>query len=109
VIQYVYTRWKEFEWDEKKNLSNQADHDGISFEFASRVFDDECLLVGPNSIDPETGELRWDALGRIGGLAVYYVVHVYREYTDGKEIIHIISAREAEKNEVRRYLEQAAD
>jgi uncharacterized DUF497 family protein len=99
----------EFEWDEQKNQLNQAEHDGISFELASRVFEDECLLTNQNSIDPETGELRWDAIGRIGGFAVYYVVHVYREYTDGKEIIRIISAREAEKSEVRRYLEQASD
>jgi uncharacterized protein len=99
----------EFEWDEEKNELNQAAHDGISFEFASRLFQDEDLLVDPNSIDPETGELRWHALGRISGLVVYFVVHVYREYTDGKEIIRIISAREAEKNEVRRYLEQATD
>jgi uncharacterized DUF497 family protein len=34
------------------------------------------------------------------------VVHVYREETDGEEITRIISARKAEKNDVRRYQEQ---
>jgi len=32
----------EFEWDEEKNRLNQAEHDGISFELASRVLEDEC-------------------------------------------------------------------
>jgi uncharacterized DUF497 family protein len=37
---------------------------------------------------------------------VLVVVHVYREEQHGEEIIRIISARAAEKNEVRRYQRQ---
>jgi len=37
------------------------------------------------------------------------VAHVYREETNGEEIIRIISAREAEKNDIRRYQEQAVE
>jgi uncharacterized DUF497 family protein len=99
----------QFDWDERKNELNQAIHDGISFELASRVFADEFCLIYRDRIDEETGELRWHALGRIGGLAVYHVVHVYREQKNGKEITRILSARAAEKHEVRLYLEQAAD
>jgi uncharacterized DUF497 family protein len=98
-----------FDWDEGKNELNQRNHDGISFELASRVFEDADCLIYQDRPDEETGELRWHALGRIGSLAVYLVVHVYREQINGKEIIRILSARTAEKHEVRRYLEQAAD
>ena len=41
--------------------------------------------------------------------AVLLVVHVYREDYRGEEIIRIISARAAEKHEIRRYREQAMD
>ena len=61
----------------------------------------------------ETGELRCLAVGAIriepGIAAVLLVVHAYREDRDGEEIIRIISARRAEKHEIRRYQEQALD
>lgn len=31
----------QFEWDEEKNRINKIKHDGISFEYAVRVFLDE--------------------------------------------------------------------
>jgi uncharacterized DUF497 family protein len=40
---------------------------------------------------------------------VLLVVHVYREDRDGKEIIRIISARRADKDEFGRYQKQAMD
>lgn len=40
---------------------------------------------------------------------VVLVVHAYRENRYGEEIIRIISARRAEKQEVRRYQEQEMD
>jgi len=98
-----------FEWDEGKNELNQTIHDGISFELASRVFADDFCLIYPDRIDEETGELRWHALGRVAGLATYLVVHVYREQKNGQEITRIVSARAAEKNELKRYLEQSVD
>jgi uncharacterized DUF497 family protein len=96
-----------FQWDERKNRLNHSGH-GITFEFASRVFQDNLCLIYKDRIDEETGEVRWHALGSIGHLAIYLVVHVYREQDNGEEIIRIISARRAEKNEVRRYLEQTS-
>jgi uncharacterized DUF497 family protein len=41
--------------------------------------------------------LQWDVL---------LVAHVYREDVHGEEIIRIISARPAEKHDIRRYQEQ---
>jgi uncharacterized DUF497 family protein len=102
-----------YEWDESKNLRNQRNHEGISFELAALVFEDEYCLIGADRIDGETGEVRWHALGaaRIapGVAAVLMVVHAYREDNHGEEIIRIISARAAEKHEIRRYQEQAMD
>lgn len=97
-----------YEWDEGKNRLNQEKH-GISFEIAALAFEDERCLVRPDRID-ERGEQRWHAIGaaRIepGAAVILLVVHVYREETDGEEITRIISARKAEKNDVRRYQEQ---
>lgn len=57
--------------------------------------------------------LGWRAIGaarlRAGTAVVLFVVHVYREEIDGEEITRIISARRADKNEVRRYQEQEMD
>ena len=61
----------------------------------------------------ETGEQRWQAIGmaRLSThtAVIVFVVHVYREEIDGEEITRIISARRADKNEVRRYQEQEMD
>ncbi len=100
-----------YEWDERKNRENSRKH-GISFELSTLVFEDERCLVSPDRVD-DTGEWRWWAVGaaRIKGepAALLLVVHSYRESKDGEEIIRIISARKAEKRDVRRYKAQAVD
>ena len=102
-----------YEWDEAKNLLNQQRHEGISFELASLVFEDERCLVYPDRIDRETGEQRWHAIGTVsieaGSGAVLVVVHAYREETHDEEIIRIISARAAEKRDIRRYQKPAME
>jgi uncharacterized DUF497 family protein len=102
-----------YEWDEAKNLRNRRKHDGISFELAALVFDDERCLVYPDRVDPNTKEQRWHAVGvaqiEPQSRAALLVVHAYREDHRGEEIIRIISARAAEKHEIRRYQEQAMD
>lgn len=98
-------------WDQAKNRRNQRKHEGISFELATLVFEDERCLIGPDRID-ETGERRWHAIGAVRieqETAVVLVVHAYREDDHGEEIIRIISARRAEQHEIRRYQEQAMD
>ena len=52
-----------YEWDEAKNQRNQRKHDGISFELAALVFEDERCLVYPDRIDDEMSEQRWHAVG----------------------------------------------
>ncbi len=99
-----------YEWDERKNRANQLKHGGISFELATLALEDECCLIAPDRAD-ESGEQRWHAIGaaqiEADAPAVLFVVHAYREDHDGEEIIRIISARKAEKHELRRYQEQA--
>lgn len=76
------------------------------------MFEDEHWLIGLDRADPG-GEQRWHALGAVsieeGIGAVLLVVHVYREDRDGEEIIRIISARQADKYELKRYQEQEVD
>jgi uncharacterized protein len=100
-----------YEWDEEKSLLNNKKH-GVSFQVAALVFEDENCLVRLDCVD-RTGEQRWHAIGAArfgaGTAVVLFVVHVYREEIDGEEITRIISARRADKNEVRRYQEQEMD
>jgi uncharacterized protein len=100
-----------YEWDEAKNERNRRKHEGISFDVATLVFDDEYCLIFPDRVDPASGERRWHAIGMVGSgsAAVLLVVHAYREDEHGEEIIRIISARAAEKRDIRRYQEQALD
>jgi uncharacterized protein len=106
---YIHAR---YEWDERKNLANQRKHGGVSFELAVEVFEDPNCLISLDRVD-EAGEPRWHALGAVsmapGMRAILLVVHVYRENCDGEEIVRIISARAAQKHDVRRYQEQALD
>ena len=80
---------------------------------ATLVFEDESSLVYKDRIDDHIGEQRWIALGMAQPAAdaaiVLVVAHVYREDEHGEEIIRIISAREAEKRDIRRYQAQALD
>ena len=101
----------QYEWDDAKNRLNQKKH-GVSFEVAALVFEDQNCLVRLDRVD-ETAEQRWQAIGtaRLSAdtAVIVFVVHVYREENDGEEITRIISARRANKNEIRRYREQEMD
>ena len=91
-----------FEWDEAKNLSNQHKH-GISFRQASAVFLDPLYVSVQDRI--EDGELRWQAIGMLDDLLLLRVAHAVREENEGTpiDIIRIISARAATRQERRRY------
>jgi len=92
-----------YEWDPDKNRANQRKH-GLSFETAARVFKDPLHLSLQDRT--EGGELRWETLGRVGGVAVILVAHTLTEAAeDGTEIevIRIISARVATRRERKRY------
>ena len=88
-----------FEWDESKNLANQKKHE-ISFEDAAEVFGDPLHVT---IIDPGSGhEERWKTYGIVDGFAVLMVAHTDRD-DDGIEIIRIISARRATRQERQYY------
>jgi hypothetical protein len=87
-----------FEWDENKNRKNQKKHK-VSFEEAESVFyDDNARLV----VDPDHSweEDRFILLGLSNKLRMLVVVHIYREK---EEVVRIISARKATKNEINLY------
>lgn len=87
-----------FEWDDVKAESNLRKH-GISFNEARTVFlDDMAWLFN----DPDHGqdEERFILLGMSAVARVLVVVHCVRE---GGDVIRIISARRATRNESAAY------
>ncbi|MEO8659925.1 MAG: BrnT family toxin [Bryobacteraceae bacterium] len=90
-----------FEWDHDKDATNRRKH-RLGFETAKLVFDDpNCLTFVERVAD---GEERWHAIGEIGGSLIVTVVHIYRlERAD--EVVRIISARRADPQERRLYVE----
>lgn len=92
----------EFEWDENKNNINKVKH-GISFEEAKTVFyDDEAILF--DDPDHSFEEDRFLILGLSKHENLCIVSHCCRGEND---IIRIISARKATKNEAQIYNEYA--
>ena len=88
-----------FEWDENKNDINKRKH-GIAFEEALTVFyDDNAILFD----DPDHSEFedRFLIIGITNSERLCIVSHCYRGADD--DIIRIISARKATKNETKFY------
>jgi uncharacterized DUF497 family protein len=85
----------EFEWDETKARINLEKHK-VSFLTAAAIFLNERL----ERIDDreEYGELRWIALGRVDD-EVYRVAFTWR----GENLIRLISAQKASKDERETY------
>ena len=90
-----------FVWDTAKNEANKIKHNGLSFELASRAFNDP-LLYQDYDYSHSEDEDREKYIGKIEGL---YVVTVIA--TDREGLTRLISARKAEKTEVRLYEENA--
>jgi hypothetical protein len=89
----------EFTWDQGKNKINQNLH-GITFEEAVTVFyDPHGLLIH----DPEHSneEDRFILLGLSRRAKLLVVCHCYRE---ADEVVRIISARKADKDEEIQYI-----
>lgn len=89
-----------FTWDEVKNRINQRKH-GVSFETAKLVFDDPLHLTRLERI--ENGEERWQTLGLAGGVVLLLVAHTVTELDADDILIHILSARKADRTERRIY------
>ncbi len=90
-----------FEWDENKNQTNKRKH-GVSFDEAESIFADEnALLI--HDPDHSADEDRFVLLGLSGKFRMLVVCHCYRS---SDEIIRIISARKADKDEEQQYWER---
>lgn len=86
-----------FEWDAKKDASNQKKH-GVSFNEAKTVFADE---LGRFMSDPDhsEGEERFLLIGMSNEFRVLIVCHCERS----SDTVRIISARKADKFERKQY------
>jgi hypothetical protein len=88
----------EFEWDPDKDALNSRKH-GIQFSIAARVFFD------PHRIEffdgrEDYGEDRWVTIGYAVNSLLYLVYTIRSE-----EAIRIISARKANEQERKKYLQ----
>lgn len=86
-----------FAWDEVKAAENLRKH-SVSFEEASTVFADENARL-KHDPDHSQEEDRFILLGLSAKLRMLVVCHVYRK----EQIIRLISARKATRNESKQY------
>jgi hypothetical protein len=88
-----------FEWDENKDRLNQKNHDGISFEYAARVFLDSKRIEMLDENHSDESEERYNVIGCVE--RILFVVYTER----GSDKIRIISARRATPKEEKLYYE----
>ena len=88
----------QFEWDEKKNQSNQKKHK-ITFQEAETVFYDENARIIEDP-DHSEEEERFIILGFSEKSKLLTVCHCYRKLDT---VIRIISARKSTKTEAKQY------
>ena len=88
-----------FEWDENKDRLNQKNHDGISFEYAARVFLDSKRIEMLDENHSDESEERYNVIGCVE--RILFVVYTER----GSDNIRIISARRATPKEEKLYYE----
>lgn len=91
----------DFDWDANKARANLKKHE-VSFQLATSVFRDPLALT---IFDEEHSddEERWVTLGLAQNGQVLVVVHTSAEVSTTELHIRIISARRAEREEVRDY------
>ena len=92
----------EFEWDEEKNIANKLKHD-VSFEQAATVFDDENAYY-IDDIEHSEYEERFIVIGLDIDTHELTVCYCYRGKDE--DVIRIISARNATKQEMKNYYAQ---
>ena len=90
---------KSFTWDMKKEEINLTKHN-ISFEYASKAFSDYHSIIIPSKYNSSSmaKEARYMNLGKVEE-NVLIVIFTMRKDKNGKEIIRIISAKQASKKE----------
>lgn len=85
------------EWDGKKAKSNEMKH-GVSFEEAQTCFEDEYAEVFPDELH-SSDEYRELLIGMSFNLRTLVIVFTEKRIENGNEILRIISARKATKQE----------
>jgi|HubBroStandDraft_1064217.scaffolds.fasta_scaffold29436_3 uncharacterized DUF497 family protein len=98
VVTLVIMSSLRFEWDEKKNASNWRRH-RVSFDEARTAFLDDNARVIPDP-DHSQREERFVLIGLSISLRILVVCHCYR---GSDEVIRIISARRADRDEIKQY------
>lgn len=88
-----------FDWNPNKAASNIEKHDGVTFEEACEVFDDDYALVEVDK-GHSIGEQRYRIIGA-SSTRLLFVVYTER----AGDVIWIISAREVEDREKEKYYE----
>lgn len=96
---YVYLN--KFIWNKEKAQINKQKHK-VSFETAALVFNDSSLLVEFDERNSSIDEDRYNCIGLINGVYFLFVT-----MTERNDLIRIISARRAEKDEIRKYEQNA--
>ncbi len=96
---YIKRKSMQFEWNEIKNATNIKKHK-IDFADVPIVFKGATLIDYDDRYDH--GEDRWTGIGLLHNLVVVVVFTEPR-----KNIIRIISARKANRNEQEKYYEKA--
>ena len=90
-----------FEWDDAKADTNYRKH-GVSFETATRVFNDPFAVEWIDPLSPDYDEERFLVVGRAEKLVLTVV------YTERGDHVRLISARRATKSEDDDYYRQNA-
>lgn len=92
-----------FEWDTAKARTNLTKH-GVSFRLATAVFRDPLALTTFDDEHSEDEE-RWVTLGRTENGQYLVVIHTFSQVSAAEIHIRIVSAREADRQEIRDYEE----
>lgn len=92
-----------FSWDDRKAKANIRKHN-VSFDMAAEVFLDNNAIEELDFTSSE--EDRYRIIGKAAFFAspILFVVFVERYNIDNKQIIRLISAREATRKEVQKYV-----
>jgi uncharacterized DUF497 family protein len=92
-----------FDWDANKARSNQSKHT-LSFRLVTTVFRDTLSITIYDDEHSEFEE-RWVTMGRAENGQILVVVHTFTSVNPTEVNVRIISARRADKQEVRVYEE----
>ena len=90
----------DFEWDPAKAASNLRKH-GVAFKLAATVFRDLFIRSIPDE-EHSDAEERWVTVGEARNGQLLTVCHTFRQVAH-QELIRIISARPATRNERRQF------